>query len=309
MARTYKGRPDVYFGRPGALVRLPWPRGDMDRSYDRLTFDFQTGGGQHMVSSLSSGNRSYILTWNALHVDNYRYLEQYWTGAMGVGPWVFIDPSMQNMLLPNQASATAQFNDARTWSTAATNHGTPSSNVNSAHIHRAGAPRSLRWLFSVAATTSPKLEMTYPYRSWPGYPVVPGLSYVWSAWAKPDGIVDSAITLSIRMAWYDSAGVIIGSQVSGGDIAMTGWTAHSVIGVAPSNAAYVKTYFVATGATITTGASIYIDEPNLEQDTVLNGWAPGTGLRPVEILGLPDHVPFDARFRTTLAMTLRELTP
>lgn len=306
MARTYKGRPDVYFGRPGALIRLPWPRGDMDRSYDRLTFDFQTGSGQHMVSSMSSGSRSYTLTWNALHVDNYRYLEQYWTGNMGVGPWVFIDPSMQNMLMPNQASTTTQFNDVRGWTTTSTANGTPSSNVDVTRVHRPGALRSLRWLFTVAAATNPELRMIAPYRSWFGYPVVPNLSYVWSAWARPDGIVDSAITLAIRLRWYDISGALI-TEITGGDVAMTGWTQLSVIGVAPSNAAYCQPVFVALGSTITIGASIYIDEANLEQDTVLNGWAPGTGLRPVEILGLPDHVPFDSRFRTSLAMNLREL--
>jgi hypothetical protein len=64
-----------------------------------------------------------------------------------------------------------------------------------------------------------------------------------------------------------------------------------------------------TGSTVTVNGSIYIDEPMLEQDTVLNDWAPGTGLRPVEILSLTDSVPFNARFRQGASMVLRELAP
>jgi hypothetical protein len=55
------------------------------------------------------------------------------------------------------------------------------------------------------------------------------------------------------------------------------------------------------------GGSLYIDEPMLEQDSVLNEWAVGAGIRPVEIVALGEAVPFEARFRTGTAMTLREL--
>jgi hypothetical protein len=230
---------------------------------------------------------------------------------MGPGPWAFIDPSMTNMLLPNQASATALYYDARHWatSTGAANMGALSSNTVTTQIHRTGVLRSLRWLFAVTAATTPILGFTFPYRSWHGFPVVPSLSYAWSAWVKPDGVVDSNITLAVRLRWFDAAGVQIGADVSGGDTAVTTWQRLSVLGVAPSNAAYVQPIFAALGSSITNGASIYIDEPLLEQDTVVNDWAPGTGLRPVEILGLPEIVPFASRFRKGLALTLRELAP
>jgi len=45
----------------------------------------------------------------------------------------------------------------------------------------------------------------------------------------------------------------------------------------------------------------------LEQDSVVNAWAPGTGIRPVEITDLNDAVPFEARFRQGLTLNLREL--
>jgi hypothetical protein len=309
MVRADRNRPDVYFGRPGSLVKMPYPRGDMERPYDRQVFDFETGAGQHAISSLMTGSRLYSVTWNALHADNYALIEQYWTGMMGTGPWVLIDPSMPNMLLQNQAAATNLMNISTSFvtSTGAADMGTIFSNTATTLIHRSGATRNVRWQFTVAAATTPVLTLATPYRNWFGFPVVPTLSYAWSSWARPDGVVDSSITMAMKIQWYDSTGVQIGSDVSGGDVVMTTWTQMSVTAVAPTGAAYAKPIFVVTGSTVTTGASIYIDELQLEQDTVVNTWAPGTGLRPVEIVSLSETVPFNARFRKGLTMVLREL--
>jgi hypothetical protein len=290
-------------------VTMPYPSGGIDRGYDRRTADFLTGAGQHQVSQMVLGSRLYSIAWAALHMDNYRLIQQYWEGHMGVGPWALIDPSAGNILLQNQSSATSTWNDARYWatSTGAANMGALSSNSTATFIHRTGAPRSLRWLFPVTAATNPILGFTFPYRTWFGFPVVAGLSYTWSAWCRPDNIVDSSITMAVKFRWMDASGAQVGADVSGGDTVMTGWTRLSVIGLAPVGAAYLQPIFVAVGATITNGASIYIDEPMVEQDTVLNDWVGGTGARPVEILGIPEVVPFAARMRTGLTMTVREL--
>jgi hypothetical protein len=307
--RTERQVPLVYFGRPGALVSLPWPGSDLDAPYDRSVFDFMTGAGQHMVSLLSSGSRSYTVNWKALHVDNYKLIEQYWTGMMGQGPWVFIDPSLRNLLRVNQAAATNVYNDTRQFATTGGDNGTLSSNSVATFIHRTGAPRSLRWLFGVAAATTPTLSLTYAYRSWWGVPVVPGLSYAFSSWVRPDGTVDSAISCEARVRWVDAAGATL-SDLAGGAVAtVPAWNRVTAVGVAPAGAAYAQPRWQATGSTITTGASLYIDEPMFEQDTVVNDWAPGTGLRPVEIVGLSDATPFSVRMRAAITMGLRELAP
>lgn len=308
--RADRNEPKVYFGRPGFLLQLPWPKGDMDKPYDRLTYDFTTGSGQHQVSTMLGGSRSYAVNWNALHLDNYKLIEQFWTGAMGQGPWVLIDPSAPNLLLPNQSATTQIYNDARGWatSTGAANMGTLTSNAVVAQIHRPGARRNLLWSFPVAAATTPTLKLTSAYRNWWGIPVVPGLSYAWSLWAKPDGVVDSSITMAVKVNWLDASGATLSTSTSA-DTPVTAWTRLSIAGVAPVGAVYASPVLSVTGSTVTTGGGIYIDEPLMEQDTVVNDWAPGTGLRPVEILSLNDSVPFAARFRKGLALTLRELTP
>lgn len=313
MVRADRNYPDVYFGRPGALLKLPYPRGDMDKAYDRQVFDFMTGSGQHQVSSLAGGSRQKTLTWKALHVDNYALLERYWTGMAGVGPFVFIDPSDRNLLLPNQASATSAFYDSRGWKTAtgAADMGSILSNGSGGTTqHSVYNTRSFRWLFGSSPVNAfPVLFLDAPYRGWAGTPVVAGLSYTWSAWARPDSVVDTSITMAAKLQWMDAAGAVL-SEISGGDIVMSsGWVRHSVIGVAPAGAIYARPIFVVTGSTVTVNGSVYIDEPMLEQDTVLNEWAPGTGLRPVEILNLTESVPFNARFRQAVSLVLRELTP
>lgn len=311
MVRADRNWPDVYFGRPGALLKLPYPRDGMDKPFDRLVYDFVTGSGQHQVSSLAGGSRLRTLKWRGLHVDNYAILERFWTGASGHGPYVLIDPSDRNLLLPNQAGATSLFNDTTGWETTTglANEGTLSSNgAGGTTQHTPYNSRNLRWMFTVTPATYVALRPTSPYRNWVGFPVVPGLPYSFSAWLRPDGVVDSSIMVAAKIQWYDAVGTWL-SESSGGDFTMTGWQRFSVTANAPGNAIYGRPIFVATGATITVGSSIYVDEPMLEQDNVVNDWAPGTGLRPVEITSLSDQVPFNARFRFPVEMSLRELAP
>lgn len=308
MVRYDRNFPDVYFGRPGALVKMPYPRGDMDRSYDRQVSDFMTATGQHIVSTMLGGSRTYSVVWNALHMDNYKPIEQYWLGAMGQGPWVFVDPSMPNMLLPNQAAATNVFFDARHLSI--NSLGQLISNGVPTQIHRPGATRALRWYFVTApGATFPVLSFTPPYRSWYGFPVVPTLPYTFSFNIKPDLVVDTSITVAAKMGFYDASGALIGTESTSGDIVVTDWTRLFVTATPPSNAAYVKPTVVVTGSTVIVGSSIHLDEFMLEQDSVVNNWAPGTGLRPVEMTAFNDTVPFNARFRKGLTMTLKELAP
>jgi hypothetical protein len=306
MVRADRQEPDVYFGRPGALISMPWPKGGIDTSIERMVSQFATGSGGFRVSSMLGGSRVTTLSWDALHVDNYRKVEQFWIGAMGLGPWAFLNPASPNLLTENQAGATAVWNSPKDWTTSATNHGTASSNQTTTHIHRTGSPRSLKWLFSVAVAANPILTLTPPYRLWYGTPVQPGLSYAFSAWLKPDGVIDASITVGCRIQWLDAAGAQV-SESDGGATAVTAWTQKSCIAVAPVGAVYANPRFVATGATITTGGSLYVDEPMFEQDTVVNTWAPGTGVRPVEITELNDSIPFAGRFRIKPSMTLREV--
>jgi hypothetical protein len=307
MVRADRNQPDFWFGYPGKLIKLPWPKGGIEKPYERQTFDFLTGSGNHQVSTLSTGSRIYGMTWRALHLDNYAKLSQYRVGANGPGPWFLADPSAPNLLPANVASATGLYNNATHFIISGfADGGTVGSNSDATHIHRTAGHRSIRWQFLSAASAFPVLGVSPQYRSWPGHPVVPGLPYTWSSWIKPDGVVDTSVTISMKLTWLDSAGATI-SEPSSGDQVITTWTRLICQGVAPVNAAYVKPIWVATGSSITTGSAIYIDEPLLEQDNVVNDWAPGTGIKPMEIVSLTDATMFASRFREAITLQLREL--
>jgi len=306
MVRAARIWPDLYFGRPGALTKLPWPRGGVDRPYEKLIADFTTSTGQHIVTTMPQGSRSITLNWNALHADNYGLLTQYWYGMQGLGPWAFVDPSVSNMLLPNQAATTNNLYDTTGFKTSGgtTAEGTLFSGT--ALTQRTGATRSLQWNFSVAALTTPVLLLNSPYRNWYGYPVVQGLPYTWSCYLAPDGTIDTSITGSVRLRWLDSGGAFI-SEASSATTAITTWTQLSASGTPPINAVYCQPAVVLTGSSITTGGSLFMDSMMLEQDSIVNPWAPGSGMRAVEILSLTDTVAFDAKFRAPITMVLREL--
>lgn len=308
--RAEKQVPTVYFGKPGVFFSLPWPVGGVDKPYERQIFDFLTGSGFHQVSQLQGGSRLYGLKWDALHVDNYGKLEQYFVGANGPGPFVLLDPSEPNLLPPNVSSAMSLYKTGRDFtSNASPTEGDPVVNTNESFIHRPHADSSVKWLFTGAAVATPSLGVAPLFRSWYGTPALVGQAYTFSSWMRADGVVDSAITASMQMDFLSTAGVLVGSLTSSGNIALTAaWTRVSVTATAPAGTAYIRTRWFADGTTIAVGGSIYIDEPMLEYGSVLNDWAPSTGVRPVQIVGLTDSVPFSAYMRDEIQLQLREMT-
>jgi hypothetical protein len=299
--------PDVYFGRPGALTTLPYPRGGIRAPYDRLTFDFTTGSGKHRVSKLVEGSRAWELVWNALGADSYGKIEAYDRGLNGRGPWALIDPSRINLLTGNQASATSLMNTATGYSNLDnTANGVFSSNAVATHIHRAGASRSLRWQFPVTTTAFPVMELSHPYLGWKGIPAVVGKSYTFSCWIKPDGVIDSSVFLSVRIDWRDANGTVIG-ETSSGDSTITAWTRMIATGTAPAGTYYAVPKIVGWDFSITVGSSIYVDEMQLEMSNVVTDWVPGTGVMPVETLGLTEDIPFAASWRINPVLTVREV--
>ncbi len=308
MPRAEKQVPTVYFGKPGALFSLPWPVGDISKDYERQTYDFLTGSGNHQVSQLTAGSRLYGLKWAALHYDSYLKLEQFYTGANGSGPFVLLDPSVANLLPANASAGTGLYRNSTHFVTPTQpGGGQLTSNSDATFIHRTGGAASLKWTWGSAADSAPTLGITPLYRSWWGTPAIPNQPYIFSAWVRPDGVIDSSIQVSVRLRWLDSVGATI-SEVTSGNLTVTGWQRLSVSGTAPSNAFYVYPVWVAVGTSITTGGSLYIDEPLLEYGTTLNDWAPGTGVKPVQFMSLTDNAPFSALMRKDVQLQLRELS-
>lgn len=307
--RSTRQVPNVYFGIPGKLVTLPWPASGMDKPYDRQTSDFLTGSGMHQTSTLVLGSRPYEIAWDALHIDNFIKLSQFRIGVNGAGPFVLIDPSSPNLLDANVSAPTAVTGfTSQSFISVSGANGTITHNSNSAFVHRSLGWASLKWAWSVTPATTPQLFVQSPSRAWYSYPCVPTLSYAFSSWVTVDGTVETNATVAVKINWLNASGGVI-STSAGSATAVTGWTKLSVIGTAPAGAVYMQPFWELTGSTMVSGGALYIDEVMLEQDTVVNDWAPGTGIKPVEILGLSEKVPFDTRFRTNVTLSLRELAP
>jgi hypothetical protein len=308
--RSSRQVPTIYFGQPGkALQMLPWPSGGIDMPYERQTFDFLTGSGLHQVSSLSVGSRQYTINWDSMHLDTFSLLSQYRIGTNGPGPFCLFDPSAPN-LLPANASAptgvTSLPNPEFFLPTAGAGQGSLGQNVTAALIHRTSGWASLRWVFNSAPDAVCTLAVTPQFRNWFGHPVVSGLPYAFSSWVTVDGTIETNASVSVRLGWLDKTGAQL-SESSGTVTAVTGWTQLSVLATAPANAVYAVPRWVLDGTTMATGGALFIDENLWEQSQSVNTWAPGSGIRPVEIVGLNETVPFESRFRTNVQMTLREL--
>lgn len=308
MARATRQVPNLYFGQPGrALMTLPWPSGGIEKPYERQTYDFLTGSGLHQVSSLAVGSRSFVINWDGLGIESFNKLDQYRIGANGPGPFVLIDPSAPNLLPANVAAASGLLTVGSVDTiSAGGGDGSPGYNADPAFIHRSSGWASLRWRWAATPSTNPVLGVQPQFRNWFGHPVVAGLPYAFSSWVTVDGVTETNATLSMRLGWLDAAGAQL-SESTGGNVAVTTWTRLSVIATAPVGAVYCAPRWVALGSSLNSASTLYIDEPLLEQDSVVNEWAMGTGIRPVEIVALGESVPFETRFRTGTTMTLREL--
>lgn len=300
--------PDVYFGRPGELVTLPWPRNNIETGYDRSVAEFITGSGRRRVAKMRDGARIYTLAWNALTLDTYSRIEMYDRGHMGIGPWALIDPSRGNLLSSNQSSATTVNRNVEGFYTDATNHGTPEVNTDVTRIHRPGAPSNLRWHFTVSPTTFPILWFDTIYPAWHGIPVTSAQPYTFSCYVAADGIADSAMTVAAKVDWHNAAGTLVGVEATSGDTAITAsWTRLVCTATPPLGAAYAVPRLVAVGSTINLGSSIYVDEPQFEMGSSANIWVPGTGVYPVETVEFSENIPFAAAWRDGPTLILREV--
>jgi hypothetical protein len=307
--RAEKQVPSVYFGKPGAYFELPWPAGGMEKPYEKQVFDFPTGSGFHQVSQLMGGSRLYSLKWDALHIDNYAKLQQYFVGANGPGPYVLLDPSEPNLLPANVAAACSLYKGGRDFtSNNNATEGQVVANTNESVIHRPHADTCIKWLFTGTAVATPTLGVAGLFRSWYGTPALAGQAYTWSSWMRTDP-VDTAITASMTMEFLNSSGASLGAPTSSGNVSLnTNYQRVSVTATAPAGTAYVRPRWQADGTTIAVGGSVLIDEPLLEYGSVLNDWAPASGIRPVQIVGLTEAVPFSTYMRQDIQLQLREMT-
>ncbi|MDH5314836.1 MAG: hypothetical protein OEW44_00030 [Gemmatimonadota bacterium] len=292
----------IYFGTPGDLSRLARPRDGIDSPRDQRTSAVTLAGGGAVVHALRGGLRTYTLRWSSLedtHGTTLAVLEEYAYGLRGSGPFALLDPGRLNLLTTNQSSGTGALADTTGFTASA---GTLAS---STAVARRGT-RSLLW--TLAAGTTATLALDAAASWWPGTPAMEGVSYALSLQALGGG-TDLVVELTAQLQWLDAAGVTL-STSSGTPVSTSGdWTAVSAVAVAPAGAVYLLPLLAVTGATVGAGATVALDELQLESGGVASGWRPGTGVYPVAIVGgMDESQPWaDPGYREGVTLILQEV--
>lgn len=296
-----------YFGAPGALIEIEWPRKGVSGARTPRVEEFVLGAGDVRVDRQLLTKRRYTLGWEALVYSDWVTIWAYEQGHNGLGPWAFLDPNIVNLLTANQSSTTSQMYDI----TGFTVTGTGGSIASSATVVKRG-PRSLAWAFSTISPGTSTLTLDPPSTMWYGVPVHIGDPYVFSAQLRGSGS-DPILDVTPQMLWYTSTGGLI--STSSGTPVTTGagaWSQAYVTDTAPATAAFTLCRLSTSSATVSGGSMLNVDELQLEVGSTPSTWRPGVGVFPVEIISLtPDH----HMFRTGMprvnspTLTLREVGP
>lgn len=292
----------VYFGRPGAQISIPDPRGGVQSTRGRPTSKFETGNGGMRASRLLDGRRQYTLNWQQLWYETYAQIEGFYHGHEGPGPFALHDPGRINLLTVNQSSATSHRNDTNGFTVAGSG-----CNISSSATGYHRGPRALQWNFTFAVSGSVTLDT--PTAVWPGIPCISGQALCFSAYGIGWGSTDPTVTAAARLTWYNSAGTVL-STSTGSTISTTAgaWQQFYVTASPPAGAVYVRCSVAVTGTLA--GAALHLDEFQLEVGSLPTAWRPGTGVFPVSVMSLTEQWPWAASdYRQNPILVLQEVGP
>ena len=292
--------PIFYLGKQNALVAFKMP----DANYSRTLND---GLASHdllegrAVDRAPYGQRVWGLNYTWLYPDVTSMLYEFATRQRGIGPFVFIDPHVKNLLSPNQASGTDSLVTAEGFSVSGTGEALSSTNVRSVQ-----GERSLLWTFaSPVSGVGGRMDVVAP--SGLGGWILPNLLPVAFS-GQVIAVNDPAITVFPRLTFMNGAGGTVISAVTGTAInAVTGsWTTFCVTGIVPTGSKLVPNFFV-TANTVTNGAGLGFDKMQLEQGNTCTTWEYGDG-QPIVAVRVSSETVERIR-RATLTFELIEVTP
>lgn len=273
----------IYFGAPGGLITIEWPRGGIVRTRPQMLAPFELdGGGIRIAHMAGAGKIKYMLTWEALAWTEFTKIWAYEQGHNGIGPWVILDPRAVNLLTVNQSGTTSELN-ATTGFTVAGTGGALSSNTT---FER--GPRALRWTFGTATPGTSTVTLNTPSSDWTGVPVRTSTAYSFSM--RFITAAGTSVTCTAEILWYTAAGAAISTSSGAATASGGAWATLSVSDTSPGTAAFALCRVEATSATIGVGDAVNFDKMQFEQAAAPTTWVPGVGLLPVDILGFaPEH--------------------
>jgi hypothetical protein len=275
---------DVWFGRPGQIQKLWAPKGGILATRDVSTTTFFTGAGGARVNKALNGTRTYTLQYGGLGRDSFTFLDAFQQGHQGVGPFIVIDPGRRNKLTANQSSSTSLTNDTTDFVVTGTSVTMTSDNTLITPL-----PNTLKMLFGASTPGTTSLVLGGAWSTWPGIPVRPDMDHCF--WCM---VVGGPIDVQAVITWLGLTGNVLGTSTSA---ALTtnavNWQRLSVVGTPPIGTVWCTAQILPASATIASGESLWFSSFMLntgnQPDPI---WAPGSGVWPVQVIGLPEKYAF-----------------
>lgn len=293
--------PNTYFGLPGQLMKLYDPTGGMLATRDIGTSTFITGNFGARVDKAYGGNRTYVLNYGALGRDSFEALNRFQQGHMGPGPFVLIDPGRRNLLTVNQSSGTSASNDTREFTVAGIG-GSLSSDPSLVTPF----PKTLKWSFSTTSPGVSTLTLDKPSKlsTWYGIPVI-NQPYVFYFM-----VIGGPIDLTATVTWFTATGGVAGTNTMAITTSATAWKMPYVMATPPAGAIWAGLSVVGDAITSSISAGEFLNFSSFmfHEGTSPELWAGGTGIYPVQVVGLPEKYGFaESGMLVAPTLTLQEV--
>lgn len=271
--------PATYFGLPGQLFKLYDPTGGVVATRDVGTSIFITGSNGARVDKAYGGNRTMVLNYGALGRENFESLNAFQQGHKGPGPFVLLDPGRRNMLTVNQSSATSASNDTREFTVSGVGGSLSSDNSLITPF-----PKTLKWSFSTTTPAAAKLSLDKPSKA-PGWYGMPVMQRPYVFWCM---VIGGPIDLTLTITWYNLAGASVGTSTTTITTSATNWKQPFATGTPPVGGVWALCTVDPVVATITAGETVNFSSFMMHEGTSPENWAPGTGIYPVQVMGMPE---------------------
>jgi hypothetical protein len=228
-------------------------------------------------------------------------------GIPGLYPYVFFDMNEVNLLNPNQSSAGDAKNDASGF--------TGMASVTPSRATAVTASQGRGYISYVspasgAAGTAGVIvghsllvtaDVLVPGRA---VPVKPSQSYTFQVMVRT--LAGTAASWRATVAFYDSAGAIIGSATNGTAATVTSsWVARTVSATSPATAAYAI-LSITNNATLSASNTIGIDAMSFQEGNAAVTWQLGLGVPYIGPIDIDDTYPW-LPYHGPVSVTLMEL--
>lgn len=282
----------IWVGPPGALVALPSMGRSIDASLDLAAVTHRAVNGVQTVDYVGLPKRTYRMTREQLTAAEMSVLEELALGMRGAEPYYLIEPWRENVLSIQQSSSGEQTRDTTgfhllnlvgTNSIVGPGSQAPRGRYNLQHLSGASGAAGTRGVSLVNVGSAANVIAT-------GIPCVPSTAYTFRALVKH--IAGTAASWRATLAFYDAAGVIIGTATNGTAAVVTGsYVERVVTATSPANAAYVAPQ-ITNNATLAATNTLHLGDFALGAHSSAQPFMLGTGTPKVAFTSLGDTYPW-----------------